>query len=537
MLAAEVIIPQMFTAYAEDLGYLRNGLHHIQYLCESCGQAFTAAWGKKAHSMQSYEKGDIFHCPHCKKEHEKHVVRIDRDMLAPNEVRLSVKTYKDSVDLEVYCSTVRFSELLTVLKVKYKEVWRFHIPTQTAKLTRYENNRKTEWLEIGNPFDLTFLDKSILVFFQTYSLGNTNYRSELVRILKALRAAVREKLERKLGHKVPPMHVSSGQYYGTFLAPLYNLAYRLTFPDAPNLPAIYREPRREIESFWTMNIVKDRWAMEGVIALTKARVDFLTALTTVYALPNKRTIRRILGNNPFEAGLLSVAFELCKNYDYAVRLYAGLKKLRFSSRYAFANNDLFNFLRTMLTPYGEAGIVQMVDYANEINLSDCMRLYEQLNAKNQETVWTGRVKIKDLHDWMSFRHRLQSHVNMKFKVPKHVVRHLSMQTDRLSFFLPTESIELLRAGATLHNCVASYGKAMKDGLKWVVLVADDKGGLAACVEVSGKEVIQAKIDKNRPVCTDPKLNAEILAWAKEAKLEIKTTDVKVKTEETVSLAV
>lgn len=536
MLAAEVIIPQMFTAYAEDLGYLRNGLHHIQYLCESCGQAFTAAWGKKAHSMQSYEKGDIFHCPHCKKEHEKHVVRIDRDMLAPNEVRLSVKTYKDSVDLEVYATTVQFSDLLTVLKVKYKEVWRFHIPTQTVKLTRYENSRKTEWMEIGNPFDLSFLDKSILAFFQTYSLGNTNYRPELVRILKVLRAAVREKLERKLGHKVPSMHISSGQWYGVFLAPLFNIAYRLTFPDAPNLPAIYREPRKEIEHFWLLGAINDHWLMDEVIKLTKQKTDLVTALVTVYSLPNKPVVRGILGENPFETGLLTKAFSLCQNYDYALRLWAGFRRLRVSTKYIFLNDDLLQFLRKMHNIYGEAGVVQMVEHANEINLSDCMRLYEQLNDENRRAIKTERVSVSDLHDWMAHRHRLQTHVNLKFKVPEHIVKRLSMQTDRMQFFLPKESVELLEAGSALHNCVAAYGKSMKDNSRWVVLVADDKGKLAACLEVQGKDLVQAKIDKNRPASTDPKLNAEIIAWAKEAKLVIKTSDLKVR-EDTVSMAV
>jgi len=77
----------------------------------------------------------------------------------------------------------------------------------------------------------------------------------------------------------------------------------------------------------------------------------------------------------------------------------------------------------------------------------------------------------------------------------------------------------------LHNCVASYGAAMKDNKKWVVLVADDKGKLAACLEVQGKKLVQAKIDTNKKVSTNPKLNAEILEWAKKAGLKIDTSDI------------
>jgi hypothetical protein len=100
-----------------------------------------------------------------------------------------------------------------------------------------------------------------------------------------------------------------------------------------------------------------------------------------------------------------------------------------------------------------------------------------------------------------------------------------MQTDRLKFFMPAESRELLEAGAELHNCVATYGRAMRDNTKWIVLVADDRGRLAACLEVRGKELLQAKIDRNKLVASDPILNREVLAWAKEAGLVIKTKDV------------
>ena len=131
-------------------------------------------------------------------------------------------------------------------------------------------------------------------------------------------------------------------------------------------------------------------------------------------------------------------------------------------------------------------------------------------------------------NWMSLRHKRQSHKNLKFDVPDHIIKRLSMQTDRLKFFMPKESMELLVAGHELNNCVASYGQAMKDNSKWIVLVADDNGKLAVCLEIKGNEVIQAKTNRNKPVSNDDKLNSDVVAWAKEANLEIKTSDIKVK---------
>ena len=45
-------------------------------------------------------------------------------------------------------------------------------------------------------------------------------------------------------------------------------------------------------------------------------------------------------------------------------------------------------------------------------------------------------------------------------------------------------------------------------------MADDQGKLAACLEIKDKDLVQAKLDRNRPVRSNAELNAEILTWAK-----------------------
>ena len=529
MLIAEVVIPQMFTAYAEDLGYLENGLHHYQYFCEECDQAFTSAWGRLPRAISYYERGNRFYCPYCGKVHEKHAVCVKRKVQVPNKVRLSVKTYKDVIVLEVTSKTVEFQNLLRVFESSRKETFRFNISKQSVTFSRHNNGSEIESTEIGNPFKLEVFSKSILEYFQPYGLANSLQKAELSRILKVLREAVHGKLEKHLGHKVSSMFVSPGQYHGTFLLQIFNIAYRMLFPDAPNLPATYRQSLDTIQQYWRAKMIREYGFMDDIVILLKQqKTDFITAMTAVSSLPNTPVIRRILDGQPFEIGLLTEAFALCQNYDYAIRMFAGFKGI--DPAQVYANGDMLQFLRAMTPVYGEVGIVRLVENAKEFNLWDCIRLYQQLNDGNRQALKTQRVKLGGLHDWMARRHRLQTHKNLKFNVPEHIVRRLSMQKDRLKFFLPGESIELLEAGAKLHNCVASYGQAMKDNTKWVVLVADDKGKLAACLEVEGKQLVQAKVDKNKPVSDDAKLNAEVLAWALGAKLEIKTNDLKVLTE-------
>ena len=123
----------------------------------------------------------------------------------------------------------------------------------------------------------------------------------------------------------------------------------------------------------------------------------------------------------------------CQNYDYALQLYSGLKKL--TGQLLF-KDLLLKFLQAMLPLYGEAGVVHLVEAAKDLELQDCIKLYQQLNEENQLALQTEQVKLKDLHDWMARRHRIQQHVNLKFNIPEHIVRRLSMQKDRMKFFLP-----------------------------------------------------------------------------------------------------
>jgi len=517
----------MFTAYAEDLGYLGNGLHHYQYFCEECDQAFCSAWGKIPGSMSQFERGSYFTCPYCGHRHQANVAYVKRDEVTPNKMRLAVKEYKDIVALEVSSETVIFKDYLQLDSRKYKEVFRFDTVKQTVSLTTY--NKGT--VELGNPFKLEMFE-SILSFLRPNSLANLEQKLDLNNILKVLRETVHRKLEKHLGHKVSSMFVSPGQYHGTFLLPIFNMAYRAACPDAPNLPIKYRESPEIIRDFWKSKMLNSEpfniALMDHVIAFMRRGKDFVTAIIKTTALPDKTFVRRTLSKDLFSANVLAKSFDLCKNYDLAIRLYEGLIKIGNDGRLRWmVKDELFQFLNEIISSYGEAGIVRLVEEAEGLQTYDCMRLYQQLNAANKKALEVEGVRLRNLHDWMSLRHKMQTHVNMKFDVPDHIIKRLSMQTDRLKFFMPKESMELLEAGHELHNCVASYGKAMKDNTKWIVLVADDKGKLAVCLEIKGNELIQAKINKNNPVSSDIKLNSAVLAWAKEANIKIKTSDIRV----------
>lgn len=537
-LLAEMVIPQMFTAYAEDQGHLHNGLHHYQYFCEECDQIFASAWGRKPGTYPPVERGASFVCPNCGQMHENHVVYIDRKEKAPNKIRLAVKEFKSVIALEVSSKTVYFNDYLSLYAGNYKEIFRFDIPKQTVSFSSYDTDGSlSETIELGNPFKLDILSKSILRFFIPISLANSEHKSKLNQTLKVLRESVRRKLEKHLGHKVSSAYVSPGQNHGTFLLPIFNLAYRVTCPDAPNLPTEFREEPEMIQDFLSKRLL-DCDLMDNVIALTRQKRDFVKALIVSQPLPNKPSVRRLLSVAPFNVALLAKAFEVCKNYDYALQLHESLMKVSGDTRVRWViKENLFQFLQEMRPIYGEAGIVYLVENYIEIELRDCINLFQQLTDENRKAFETESVRLRDIHDWMSLRHKKQSHKNLKFDVPEHIVKRLSMQKEQLKFFLPKESMQLLEAGCELHNCVASYGAAMKDNKKWIVLVADDNGKLVACLEINGKELVQAKLDRNMPASCNAQLNQEIVAWAGEAGIKVKTPDIKMPSEQEIRVRV
>ncbi|HWR06160.1 PcfJ domain-containing protein [Sporomusa sp.] len=548
MIIAELEVPLMFSVYANPLGRTEGMYNCVQYLCIKCDQMFTAAWGR-ASSIGYGERGSHFHCPHCGTHYDRNIVYGKTNAPLPYKMQLTVKEYQNTVDLEVRYDAYIFADQFDIRSIRRKETFRFDVKNQRNTFTRTTPKKGSKEPEIefefGLPTDLSVLRESILSFFFAGCLANDKMRSHMSQLLKTLRHAVKSKIEKRLGHDVSSLHVSAGQNWGAFLLPLMNIGYRNVYPDAPNLPDFYRDNDNQIKSRlenYLLDKLPNDWSQE-VAEEARAGTDTITAIIRATKLPNKALVRDELNKDIFECGRLAAAFKVCKNYDLAIRLYLGVKALMRDSYTGRHTESYFEivikFARKMVSVYGEDGVVRMVENGEKINITDCKRLYDLLNRENKAALTDEKPRGRDLHDWLSKKHQGQLHPNVKLEVPEHIVRRMAMQREKLSFFLPKESMELLDAGRSLHNCVASYGNAVRKGDSWVVLVADDNGKLAACLEVRKDQLVQAKLDKNRPVSDNPELNKAVMEWASIAHLKIKTKDVKVQVdaEQMPSLAV
>lgn len=517
----ELIIKKMFSAYAN-----RHGQDQMQYYCESCSQQFSAYWNIRANPYNSwFSRGNSVLCPYCGKRHDKHIGTMSKGEHVPYEVKLTLYTYISKVVLSVKYKAFCFNDLYELEGSTGEEVFTFNIEDEKSSFARSIKIGKND-VEISTlPIDCNFKDEilssSVLQYFYNRSLANTKNRDKLVDMMRKLRNEIAVKLANKHQCKISSLYINAlGSEHGMFLLPIINLANRIKSSTSQNIDANYRVSKRilvptvpkwaEIRSDW-MNRYKER-IQEGK--------DKITAMIEAIGLPNKDAVRKLVGADSQNINFLKVAFDLCSNYDLAIRFSQAFKNLKDISK-----PDTIRFLKEMLKVYSEQDIVQFLDKAIEYNLKDCLQLHEKLTEENKIKLLENRIRLRELHDWMAIEHKKQTHKNIDLKVPTHIINRLAMQKDKLSFFLPKESEELLRVGHSLNNCVASYSERMAQGKQWIVVGTDSKGKYTACLRVCNNELVEAKINRNKSVANDSVINKAVIEWAKEANLVIKTSDV------------
>lgn len=519
----ELVIKKMFSAYASEHGELQK-----QYFCESCSQKFSALWNLRSNALNPWiNRGSSVLCPYCGKRHDRYIGYIRKNEYAPYEVKLSLFTYKHKVVLTVKYKAFCFTDLYKLKSCTGTEKFIFDVQSAISSLIKTVQFDHNDPETVSFPIDLTFkeelLSTSILQYFYYKSTANTIYRSQLIEFLRLLREEVTKKLSSKHKCKISSVYINSlGSDYGMFLMPLLNIANRMKFPMAGNLAMpSYRDNCVIMPTIPKWAGISLDWTIRYKEGL-EAGKDKVTSMIEAVDLPNKDAVRRVVGTDFRNVSFLQIAFSLCGNYDLAIRFTQAFKKLHDD----LSKTRVISFLKEMLKVYSEQDIIQFMDKAVEYNLEDCMQLYEKLTVENKTKLLENRIRLRELHDWMAIEHKKQNHVNKDLKVPQHIIKRLAMQQDKLNFFLPRESVELLKVGHSLNNCVATYSDRMMQGKQWIVIGTDDKGKYTACLRVQNNELVEAKINRNKPVANDPAINQAVIEWAKQSKLVIKTDDVR-----------
>lgn len=528
-----ISIPRMFSAYARNVNQWKQQdsiYRSSQYYCLNCDFIFGASWQYQG-NIQGFGDRNVF-CPQCGRKHAAtgSVRYLDENETAPINMNLSIVEGKDFVSLKVFTNAIRFTELLHILRTKVDEEFRFNIKTRKTVYRRKVDRRLTDEFEIGNPFDRHIFDVSILYFLTHDSTANL-VRKDLSRLLKTLRETLQNKLEARCKHRIKSMFVNCGSTYGRLLFPLYNMAFRMVFLDAPNLPAPYKAGDREINYFWRSRNIDDNDNAFNDLNYFIKKKSYILALIELHHLPNVRSVRKLLQQDFFAYGMLKTAKTLTDNIDYLIASYQVLVRLGEYAHNTYSEGDFIDICRfcAEIAPvYGIGSVLQLLNQDLKNGrfwyIRDIASMYHQLSTANRNLV--PNIKFSALHDWLAAKVKEQRINGFDFNVPEPIRRRLMMQKDSIRFFLPEKSTELSAAGKDLHNCVGSYVGRMAANQLQIVLVADDTGKLIACMEIKNGSLVQAKLKYNKPVALNAKINAEVTQWAEKTGIEIRTPDVR-----------
>lgn len=521
MKIAELNIKEMFTAH--ENAFNGGQAHDVQYFCVKCNQCFAVDWGIAVSSMNPWAlRGSFVRCPFCGTVHDRFIGRGKLHEFIPQSMKISVVAFKTALRVRVKYEGRAFVGLFDRSWCYNEEVFYFDFKARKAtfqiKKQIGRNAVETAICPIILDYFLTIMESSGLRFLHSSCLANKFYRSNVTNVIKAIREASSRILENVGDRKIGSLYVESmGYEYGRFLLPLLNVAHRMQAPELTNLSQQTKLPKLldRLYTFPASMSMPENWNERILERMKQEQVDALTAIAQEEGLPVKDVVRSMIKENYLRIQNLKMALGLVRNLDLAVRLAVAGE----------LDQTRIDFFKELIPIYREEGVVRFAEREKEYQLKDCIRLYNQLNEENKALMKEERLRLRQLHDWLAKVHRHQTHKNKAIAVPEEIVRRMSMQRERLRFFLPKETIELVEAGHELHNCIASYGTDMVEGKRWVVLVTDNRGKIIAGIEIKDNAIRQAKIDGNKPVANDRAVNRAVIEWAKEAKLEVDTSDI------------
>ena len=505
MQIGEVHIIKMFSSYSSVLkDSHQESLHH----CSNCGQDF-----KIPVRFRMCESTSIV-CPECATrirfgDSNADNLYVRNDGVGPITMRIRLYEFKDSVKLIVNgiriaptgydSSTGRFWS-----KSTYKEEFRFDTKKRKTTWSMENKDKKINLtLEPGHPKTLYKLSTTSVLRFLFAHQSIIKQKSEVIELLRILRETVHKKLERNVGHKVSSLFCASGKSLGWLLFPIINIAYRMLLVDAPNLRPLGTAVELTQRYKFPENMDWD------ILRKTKGTV---AGLIRAAALPDTRSVRRVLTNDPFALQRLIFCHQLFKRSDLTMKAFPH-----------FSDSEDMGYTRVHAHPgllnirdyYTENDLLRLITRSRSWVVNDAARLITDASNAILAELRAHPPRIQDLHDWLALMQRRENQPDFAIDVETEPIRRrLGMQLDRIRFFLPDQAKTLYDAGEALHNCVGSYASRMRNGETNIVLIANTQGRLIACIEVTRGEIRQAKLDRNRPVSKNVEINAKIIEWAK-----------------------
>ena len=569
MLIAELELPRLFNSIrcniSTDPELYKSKCLYSHY-CPKCGQVFIARFGHDNHGVAEIWRGQHFYCPHCgedarydwesDRKYYRSTVGIVRaaDVAIPKSMTLRLHQFKEHIRLDVIAQAISFIRETpeNVRTHVICETFTFDARTQRTWFRQTGGLHDVETHDISNPFNDVLLRCSMLRYLKRNCRAWREMNGQVALFLKKLREAVCKKVKEVKGYSLASISVPASITSGLMINPIQNIAWRLAATDAPNLQMMFKVQHvTDTYSSYSdlMEDVNFR-DMEKIVDNCCAGMSYPQAVLNAFRIPDSKSGRRMIAQKPIYTIPIMKCISLLSNeharkqaYDNLAKRYKtwcdnGLDCHDWIGRHKLPSADAIQFFRAAKKAKGEAKALPLITQLQPDLLDDAGAMYRRLTPEEQKILWQRANSAKQMHDICVELHWKHHHPDYNLDVPEHIVNRLMMQMSGICFYLPKTYYQLRLAGKELKNCVGGiYPQRMKNGECCIVLVADDRGKLQACIELQDNRIIQAKLFDNEPVWKDPVLLEKVQAWAKEKKLTPSTQDLEVPKEQRKQLPV
>lgn len=516
-----------------------NGTHYnAVQMHVDCGMVFAARWEYRVIMNHVVDEGLAFRCPRCGKLMINHYVDHDagdgiycthREEVIPLQMDITVKEYKDYVDLDIRykaCETLAPGVLLRIAPMTRlcRCLIRADIKKQEIRIRqRLPNGKDTEM--VADPLAHPEWPGETPLCYLCNSSNVRKYLTELRGAIRSWRQAIEAKLGKKLGYHVPSMYVETrlSDSYGAFHRVLQNVAWRLAAPTAPKYDR--DEWQGVLSKLEAHDSRLEDWQL--VLSRTRAGQEYYSAVCASFGLPNKHSLRKQLQDDGLFAAYPS--YTLAHEVTGDVNLIVELGHLLHSEyRWGDDREQLTAFARILAARYDTDAAVRFLR-ANRTDILDTAHMYDELTRENRKALWAlPRIQHRELHDAVQ---QLYNRQKTAYRVIAHRLQDklLARRVGPYDFYLPGDSYDLCDISSALHNCVKSYtNKAAKHECT-IVAVRRDKH-ILVCIEIRDGSIVQAKRDQrnglgNSGVCKDAALNGIVVQWARLCHLKIGTKDI------------
>lgn len=370
-----------------------------------------------------------------------------------------------------------------------------------------------------------------------------DHKKEIYNFAKVLTQAFRRHLEKAEGRKLPSpyIHISGGEYgfTGVFNNLIRNLAWRMLYPEAPNLRR--EDLRATIERRFKFHGSKDTYSnisspdmiYYDLLSMSGKR-NYRSAVEFAVKSPVAKPVLQVLAKAPIRSYF--ILKQLMQIFKAPERQAAAFEWIAFNvdtrvHSMAYIRSGL-RLVKLLSLLKGEDKALHLVLCQPWGATMDCSETYFNLKRERRRLFWRTRLKPKEIHDWLvkEFNKQVTENVLFYADAKRSTDRRLAEDTPEGVFSLATDSHTLKRWGSNFHNCVATY-KDRVEKHNTAIVGFFVKGKPLVCIEVSVPEgeVMQAKLPCNKQVKENPALLQAVKAWAFRKRLKVVTDDMEVRT--------